>query len=91
MQKRLYNKTVLGVLLIAASPYAARAEHAAERLDDAATVFEEIMSARRQGYPARSPGQSALCGNRAGSKEGRFRGRGQIRSRLRYLSHGQQS
>ena len=44
MQKSLYNKTILGVLLIAASPYAARAEHAAERLNDAATVFEEIMS-----------------------------------------------
>src|SRR4051794_1073173 len=51
MQKRLYNKTLLGVLLIAAAPYAARAEHAAERLDDAATVFEEIMSGGDKGIP----------------------------------------
>jgi lipid-binding SYLF domain-containing protein len=51
MQKTLYSKTLLGVLLVAAAPYAARAEKAAERLDDAATVFQEIMSAGDKGIP----------------------------------------
>lgn len=51
MKKALYSKTLLGVFLMAAAPYLARAEKASERLDQAATVFEEIMSAGDKGIP----------------------------------------
>jgi len=51
MQKTTYTKTLLGILLTAAAPYVARAENANERLKEAATVFQQIMSAEDKGIP----------------------------------------
>jgi SH3 domain-containing YSC84-like protein 1 len=51
MQKAIYSKTLLGILLTASLPYVARAEKAGERLQEAATVFEQIMSAEDKGIP----------------------------------------